>query len=103
MLTLATVTLPASSSEICSSAGAICLQGPHHSAQKSTSTGPSACSTSRSKVSSVTVTVLMDATPSQGAPPCLACDLGASSLCINAGAESRQRFGHHLFWNRHQL
>src|SRR5580704_17649731 len=59
MLTLAMVTWPASSSEIWSSAGAICLHGPHHSAQKSTSTGPEAFSTSDSKLSSVTFTVVI--------------------------------------------
>src|SRR5580692_10859252 len=54
MLTLAMVSLPANSPAISSSAGPIILQGPHHSAQKSTSTGPSAFSTSVAKVSSVT-------------------------------------------------
>src|SRR4051794_31471261 len=37
-----------------SSAGAIALHGPHHGAQKSTTTGRRALSTSLSKVSSVT-------------------------------------------------
>src|SRR5690349_25114932 len=37
-----------------SSAGSIALHGPHHGAQKSTTTGEPACSTSASKVSSVT-------------------------------------------------
>ena len=37
--------------------GAICLQGPHHSAQKSTITGLPALITSASKFSSVTLTV----------------------------------------------
>ncbi len=59
MLTLAMVTLSPSSWAICSSAGAICLQGPHHSAQKSTSTGCSAFSTSCSNDSSVTFTMAM--------------------------------------------
>ena len=54
MFTLATVSLPASSPAISSSAGPIALQGPHHSAQKSTSTGPVAFSTSVAKLSSVT-------------------------------------------------
>src|SRR6056297_2916797 len=40
-----------------SSAGPICLQGPHHSAQKSTTTGTLEFLTSASKVSSVTATV----------------------------------------------
>src|SRR5487761_821702 len=54
MLTFATVILPANSSASSSSAGAIILQGPHHSAQKSTSTGPGAPSTSVAKLVSVT-------------------------------------------------
>src|SRR3546814_14822398 len=49
MFTLATVTLSPSSLEISSNAGAIILQGPHHSAQKSTTTGLSDFSTSSSK------------------------------------------------------
>ena len=48
-----------SSSAICSRAGPICLQGPHHSAQKSTSTGVDDFRTSASKLSSVTFTVAM--------------------------------------------
>ncbi len=52
-LSLAMVTLPACSSAISSSTGAISLQGPHHSAQKSTTTVPSADLTSSSKVVSV--------------------------------------------------
>src|SRR5690606_9807576 len=63
MLTLAPVTLPASSSAICSSAGPICLQGPHHSAQKSTRTGVEDFRTSASKLSSVTFTVAMNGSP----------------------------------------
>src|SRR3546814_14568267 len=39
MLSLAIVTFPPSSSAISSSAGPIMRHGPHHSAQKSTSTG----------------------------------------------------------------
>src|SRR5215467_574409 len=57
MLTLATVSLPANSPASSSSAGPIILQGPHHSAQKSTSTGPSAFSTSWEKVWSDTALV----------------------------------------------
>src|SRR6056297_3996638 len=57
--TLATLTLPFISAAISSSAGPICLQGPHHSAQKSTTTGISEFFTSASKVSSVTATVAM--------------------------------------------
>ena len=43
--------------DISSNVGAICLQGPHHSAQKSTITGLPALITSDSKFSSVTLTV----------------------------------------------
>src|SRR6201747_1941486 len=57
MFTLATVILSAYSPAISSRTGATCLHGPHHSAQKSTSTGPSACSTSAAKLASVTVLV----------------------------------------------
>src|SRR3546814_13741272 len=59
ILSLATVTLPSSSSLISSSAGAIIRQGPHHSAQKSTSTGSEAPSTSVWNEASVTVLVVM--------------------------------------------
>src|SRR5689334_1841286 len=54
MLTLATVTFPAMSVASSSRNGAIIRHGPHHSAQKSTSTGPLARSTSASKLLSVT-------------------------------------------------
>lgn len=40
MLTLATRETPASIGASCRSIGAICRQGPHHGAQKSTSSGP---------------------------------------------------------------
>src|SRR5205809_7597474 len=59
ILSLATVTLSPSSEEISSNAGAIIRHGPHHSAQKSTSTGPSAPNTSVAKLWSVTVLVAM--------------------------------------------
>src|SRR6476661_6534132 len=62
MLSFATVTLSPSSFEISSNAGAIIRQGPHHSAQKSTRTGPSAPKTSLAKLWSVTVLVAMAAT-----------------------------------------
>src|SRR5579883_1017375 len=52
-LSLTILTLPLSELEISSSAGAIMRQGPHHSAQKSTTTGSLALSTSASKVASV--------------------------------------------------
>src|SRR5678815_4203613 len=59
MLIFTTETLSPSSLEISSSAGAIIRHGPHHSAQKSTSTGPDAPSTSLAKLWSVTVFVAM--------------------------------------------
>src|SRR6056297_4210718 len=55
--TLAILILPSISADNSSRAGPICLQGPHHSAQKSTTTGRSEFFTSASKVSSVTATV----------------------------------------------
>src|SRR5207245_2668629 len=51
-LTFATLTEPDFSRAISSSNGAIILQGPHHSAQKSTITGLSSCFSSRSKLDS---------------------------------------------------
>src|SRR3981081_4470939 len=55
--TLSLKIFPLSPSEpaISSSAGAIILQGPHHSAQKSTTTGPVALSTWASKYASETL------------------------------------------------
>src|SRR5689334_10571952 len=58
MLSLATVSFSACSVAISSRTGATILHGPHHSAQKSTSTGLSLPSTSLAKLASVTVTVL---------------------------------------------
>src|SRR5271170_6261169 len=54
MLTLATVTRPAISVARSSRNGATILHGPHHSAQKSTSTGSLARSTTASKLLSLT-------------------------------------------------
>src|SRR5271155_6023682 len=54
ILTFATVTLPAMSVASSSRNGPIMRHGPHHSAQKSTTTGPLARSTSASKLLSVT-------------------------------------------------
>src|SRR5262252_3108535 len=59
MFSLTILTLPSSSLAISSSAGAICRQGPHHSAQKSTTTGVDDFKTSAAKVSSETVAVAM--------------------------------------------
>src|SRR3979411_3384246 len=52
---LTILTLSPIAPEISSSAGAIMRQGPHHSAQKSTTTGPVALSTSISKSTSLTL------------------------------------------------
>src|SRR5699024_2128128 len=52
-LSFTTVILSEFSAWIWSSTGETMRHGPHHSAQKSTSTGPSALSTSRSKVADV--------------------------------------------------
>src|SRR4051812_47099806 len=59
MLSLAIDTLPSSSVASSSSAGAIILQGEHHSAQKSTSTGLDDRRTSVSNVPSVTLVGFM--------------------------------------------
>src|SRR5690242_5310677 len=59
MFSLAMVTFSPSSPAISSSAGAIIRHGPHHSAQKSTRTGPSEPRTSEAKLWSVTVLVVM--------------------------------------------
>src|SRR5215469_334652 len=82
MLILATVTLVPMSTAISSRKGAIILQGPHHSAQKSTNTGFDARSTSASNELSVTLVVALMNPPQatarklryegmrrQGAPP----------------------------------
>src|SRR5438046_2525129 len=59
MLILAMVTRPFISVAMSSRKGAICLHGAHHSAQKSTSTGPGARSTSASKDASVVLLVML--------------------------------------------
>src|SRR5258708_20864814 len=58
-LSLTIFTLPLSVPAISSSAGAIMRQVPHHSAQKSTTTGPVAFNTSDSKVVSETLPTAM--------------------------------------------
>src|SRR5215208_6828548 len=60
MSSLATVSVSLFSPAISSRTGATILHGPHHSAQKSTSTVLSLCSTSVLKVASVTSTVFLD-------------------------------------------
>src|SRR5665213_4068412 len=59
-LSLTIFTLPLSDVEISSSAGEIMRHGPHHSAQKSTTTGPLALSTSASNVASVVFSTMKD-------------------------------------------
>src|SRR3989454_1497761 len=54
------LTLSPIAPEISSRAGAIMRQGPHHSAQKSTTTGPVALSTSASKSASETLPTAME-------------------------------------------
>src|SRR5882757_4856177 len=63
---LTILTLSPIAPEISSSAGAIMRQGPHHSAQKSTTTGPVALSTSASKSASETLPTAMGVTRSVG-------------------------------------
>src|SRR5436190_2724475 len=57
--TLTTFARPAYFCAICSTTGAIERHGPHHGAQKSTSTGTLLLTTSRSKVASVTTSGLV--------------------------------------------
>src|SRR5579885_689253 len=54
VFSLTTLIFPAKSLDRSSTTGATALQGPHHGAQKSTSTGMSALRTTCSKVASVT-------------------------------------------------
>src|SRR6266852_2881718 len=63
-LSLTIFTLPSSDPAISSSAGAIIRQGPHHSAQKSTTTGLVAFNTSDSNVLSETLPTAMGITSS---------------------------------------
>src|SRR5262245_52528434 len=59
-LSLTILTLPPSEPAISSSAGAIMRHGPHHSAQKSTTTGSADFRTSASKVASETFPTPME-------------------------------------------
>ena len=65
-LSFTILTLSPIAPEISSSAGAIMRQGPHHSAQKSTTTGPVALSTSASKSASETLPTAMGVPRSVG-------------------------------------
>src|SRR5271169_70918 len=70
MFSFPMVSLPACSSAISSSTGAIILHGPHHSAQKSTSTGTSEALTCSSKVASDRVAIfsLIEVSSRRSAP-----------------------------------
>src|SRR5689334_24589790 len=84
MLSLAIVSLSLCSAAISSRTGATILHGPHHSAQKSTSSGLSLPSTSLAELSSVTVLVLpaMGRSPSWSTRPV---DLGQPEFGLCAG------------------
>src|SRR4029077_7198037 len=94
MLSLTILTLPSRSLAISSSAGAICRQGPHHSAKKSTTTGVDDFNTSVSKVSSETVAVAIyllllgrrHSTPKSSRSCGVKAKLGARSGNVKAGA-----------------
>lgn len=60
VLSLATFTRPANSPASCSITGAIILQGPHHGAHISSSTGSGERSTSSAKFASVTIVGCVD-------------------------------------------
>src|SRR4051794_11718995 len=91
MLSLATVSLSACSVAISSSTGATILQGPHHSAQKSTSTGLSLPKTSASKLLSVTVfadpirLLLIDGLSDGGWVECIRCNSQGGVVCFPPG------------------
>src|SRR5512132_606 len=83
-LSLAMVSLPLCSSAISSSSGLIILQGPHHSAQKSTSTGVLDLSTSLSNVASVTAAALLISSVRSGPRP-----LGTSTSSNGSSPQTR--------------
>src|SRR4029434_9375306 len=87
-LSLAMVILPLCSSAISSSTGLIILHGPHHSAQKSTSTGVLDLSTSLSNVASVTAAALLISSVQSGSLP-----LGTSTSSF--GSSPQPRFNDH--------
>src|SRR5882724_6439035 len=66
ILTLATLARPPCSLAISSSTGPSILQGPHHSAQKSTTTGWEDFKTSASKLASLTSIVAFILSPFRG-------------------------------------
>src|SRR5713101_2796558 len=85
-LSLTIFTLSPREPAISSSAGAIIRHGPHHSAQKSTTTGPVAFNTSDSKVVSDTLSTAMESTSlswSRGEAP----DMGRRTYeCVGAAS-----------------
>src|SRR5262249_43024017 len=84
-LSLTILTLPLSEPAISSSAGAIILQGPHHSAQKSTTTGSADLSTWASKSASETL------------PTVLLSPMGHLASWITARANPARRGGQNLW------
>src|SRR4051812_23110009 len=92
MLSFTTWSLSLCSPAISSSTGATILHGPHHSAQKSTSTGLSLCSTSLANVASVTVLVLAPTgAPRRRVRSCSSRTASQDDLCHRpAGRRSRQ-------------
>src|SRR5262245_53739005 len=96
ILSLATLTLPLSSVAMSSSAGAIILHGPHHSAQKSTTTGSLESSTSALKLLRSTLTVAIAKNPF-GELRCAICGALASGLqaaLVSRSHESGKRVIH---------
>src|SRR5690606_30234560 len=82
MLTLATITWSPFSAASSSRNGAIILHGPHHSAQKSTTTGTGDLSTSASNESSLVVMTVMLVTPRRWIRP--------SAARVRVGRRERQ-------------
>src|SRR4051794_6068381 len=89
-LSLATVRRSPSSASICSRIGAIILQGGHHSAQKSTSTGLSPWSTCSSKFSVVSVIIFPLQNTAGTGPGQL---IGHFGPTLNQGADLRVDLG----------
>src|SRR5690606_389703 len=88
---LAILTLPPCWPASCSRIGAITWHGPHHVAQKSTSTRPWDCSTSAAKVASVTwaiwvlvaLILLFSVSLRHGAAAFDMCSAGLSGRCLS--------------------
>src|SRR4051812_26303876 len=86
MLSFATVSFSECSTAISSSTGATILHGPHHSAQKSTSTGLSDAKTSVWNDESVTVFV-----EAPTGAPLLSAVLGGGGVCCGMAGASAPR------------